>query len=686
MPCLIFALHSLYIGMRANNSKLKIMTTQNSHLIPLSRISAKQLPGHDQMNSVLKDGAGDRLRGVTVLMEAQSYYDNMRRFRADRQRNKRYCYGDQWKDVITTGDGRHITEEQYIREQGSVPLKNNLIRRLVKSVVGIYRSQSKEPTCVARDREEQKLGETMSTLLQYNWQLNRMSEMQARSVEEFLISGAVIHRKWYGWNSAKNKLDCWTEYVQPDNFFIDNNMRDFRGWDVSCIGEIHDVSFNELCGKFAHSPEDWKRLSEIYRAARDLRNITFNCHQFGYYNRREESFLYPTDPSRCRVIEVWRRESKPRYRCIDYLKGEVFKCDPEDFNALVADENNRRLQQAVELGMPESEIPYITSEYFIDNFWYHYDLTPFGDILEEGETPYEHGEHPYVFKFHPFIDGETHSFVADVIDQQRYVNRLITLYDWIMRSSAKGVLLFPVECLPDGVSLNDIADDWARFDSVIAIKTKNATTLPHQVVSNSTNIGISEILNLQIKFFEEISGVQGALQGKPGFSGQSAALYQQQVQNASNSILDILETYSSFTIDAAYKDVKNIQQFYDDKRIANIAGRKSITVDDPDKIRDTEFDLSIVESASSPVFRQLANDFLMQIWQKNQISLEQLLEFGDFPFADELLQQIQSQKEQLQQGQIPQGLSPQLMQQVQQGADMNAVSQAYNGLTGKQAQ
>ena len=79
----------------------------------------------------------------------------------------------------------------------------------------------------------------------------------------------------------------------------------------------------------------------------------------------------------------------------------------------------------------------------------------------------------------------------------------------------------------------------------------------------------------------------------------------------------------------------------------------------------------------------MANEFLMQIWQSNQISLEQLLQFGDFPFADELLQNLQSQKEQLQQGSVPEGLPKQLQQQTQQGADMSAVNNAYNMLTGK---
>ena len=60
------------------------------------------------------------------------------------------------------------------------------------------------------------------------------------------------------------------------------------------------------------------------------------------------------------------------------------------------------------------------------------------------------------------------------------------------------------------------------------------------------------------------------------------------------------------------------------------------------------------------------------------MNLEQMLETGEFPFADKLLQSIKAQREQMEQGQIPQGIDPQLMEQAQQGADMEAVNNAYN--------
>jgi hypothetical protein len=143
-------------------------------------------------------------------------------------------------------------------------------------------------------------------------------------------------------------------------------------------------------------------------------------------------------------------------------------------------------------------------------------------------------------------------------------------------------------------------------------------------------------------------------------------------------LLDLLDSFSNFVCDAAYKDVKNMQQYYDDKRVFNIAGKNNTLVQyDKNKIGDVEFDLSVTESTATPAYRQIANDFLLEIWRSGQISLAQMLEHIDVPFADELLQSIQSQQEQLAQGQMPQGVSPELAAQVNQNADMDAVNRAY---------
>lgn len=278
-----------------------------------------------------------------------------------------------------------------------------------------------------------------------------------------------------------------------------------------------------------------------------------------------------------------------------------------------------------------------------------------------------------MFKAYPFIDGEIHSFVADVIDQQRYVNRLITMHDWIIGASAKGVLMIPQDCIPKGMTPEQFADTWDRIDGVIVYKPSSTGHMPQQIAANSTPVGIQDLLQMQLKFFEDISGVNGALQGKPGYSGMSAALYSQQTQNATTSLVDLLDTFNEFKRDAALMDVKNIQQFYDKEKIEEIVGGDGAEL--AERLGDVEFDLSIVPSTSTPAYRAASNDMLMEMWGRGAISVEQLLEVGNFPFGDTLLQSIKAAKERAAEEQAQQAQAQQqarIEQQVPQTPESGA--------------
>ena len=94
------------------------------------------------------------------------------------------------------------------------------------------------------------------------------------------------------------------------------------------------------------------------------------------------------------------------------------------------------------------------------------------------------------------------------------------------------MLLIPDDAKPKDMSWSDIADEWSRFNGIVRFKPSKSGQIPQQIANNCTNIGIGDLLSMQLKFFEDISGVNGALQGKPGVSGTSGSLYAQQTQNA----------------------------------------------------------------------------------------------------------------------------------------------------------
>lgn len=436
-------------------------------------------------------------------------------------------------------------------------------------------------------------------------------------------------------------------------------MKDSRGWDCNIIGEIHDMSWNSLLNYFAKSNADIEKLRKIYHYAASEAYILDSARQFG---RKEinSSFLLPTDSSMCRVIEVWTKERKPRYHCYDHLNGELFKCELKDKRELVDMVNSQRMQQAMNAGVSEEEITenLITAEWFMDNYWYFRYFAPTGEVIMEGETPYEHGQHPYVFKFYPFINSEIHPFVADVIELQRHVNRLLNLNDYLMRTSAKGLLAVPATALEGtNLTIEDLAEVWARPGGVFVYKPKAGVPLPSQITNSVQNLGIADLISMERSFFDDITGVNAALQGK-SVGNVSGAYYAQQTQNAAVSLQGILTSFSSFRKQSALKDCKNIQQYYDTDRIVSIVGRDGRKIKfNPSKVKDISYDINISESQTSPVFRQVANDFLIQIWQSGQISLKAMLEAGVFPFGDKLLSIINTEQQQLQEMQQQQQLN-----------------------------
>ncbi len=476
-----------------------------------------------------------------IMAQAQSCFMALDQFRRDRERNKRYHYGNQWSDRIEV-EGRLMTEAQFLRSQGSEPLKNNLIRRLVRNVIGVRASRALHPRCCVINPVQSDAAAAIDCLLRHNASVNRLDSMLMRSLEEFLISGLIVHRKWYG--SRMGRTECWTDYVSPDCVFFDFCVRDFRAWDCQLIGEIHDISFADVCSQFANSADDIRRLRNCYESHADLNAIEAAWLQFGIEQSPSSSFLLPRRQGMCRVIEVWRREVK------------------------VANQPG--------------------ADWRLSSEWHYYFITPHGQVLAHGTSPYHHGSHPYVLKAYPLIDGEIHSFVSDVIDQQRYINRLITMYDWMVRASAKGVLLLPTSCIPHGTDPRDMARVWSKFNGVMVYASNDHNDTPKQVANASANSAISELLGMQMKFFEDISGVNSALQGNLANNAMSARLFNQQTQNAITALTDVLDTFDQFVIDGAYKDTANMLQFYSSRHIADLAG-----FDKPINLQEQEYNLEM---------------------------------------------------------------------------------------------
>jgi hypothetical protein len=585
-----------------------------------------------------------------VLMDAFNAWQGLENFRLTAERNKMYTFEDQWSDKVKTRKG-WITERESILNEGNIPIQNNRIRSILRSIVGVFQSSQTEPVCISRDRDEQDKGEIMSATLQYIYQLNKLWGLDSFNLQYFLVTGLAAFRSTFGWRNGK--MDVWTDVVNYNHIFFDNHMTDPRHWDCHLVGQIYDCGIYELMAQFADgSKEKADRIRRIYRYCDTDMTMTYLESNLTVDTKQHLNFFIPKDNTRCRVIEVWKKESKERLLVHDHLTGDYYKVETGEETKIFA-ENTKRIKEQMAAGVAPEDMKLIKHQWFIDNYWYYYYLSPTGDVLKEGETPFWHESHPYTFKVYPFFDGRVYPFVSGFIDQQRYINRLIMLQDFITRSSAKGVLAIHEDSIPDGYTIKDFTDEWAVFNGVILYKGKPGVPMPQQIVSHTTQLGVTDMLSIQLKLLEDVSGVQGALQGRQPQSGTPAALYAQQVQNSATSLTELFESYRELREERDTKNMKLIQQFYTEPRYINITGknaRPGATLYNPNVVRNAEFDLALTESTSTPAYRQGMNNFLMQLFQMGQITLSELLENGAFPFADKLLQTVNARQMEMQQG------------------------------------
>ncbi|MDE6826501.1 MAG: hypothetical protein K2J18_07010 [Paramuribaculum sp.] len=446
-------------------------------------------------------------------------------FRRKRHRYLNFCYGRQWNDPVEFG-ARMVTEEEAALQTGKRPMTNNLIRQMVKNIVGRFRYRLSQ-------------GEATSSIDAATARQNMIDELDSRALEEFLISGCAVQRIVR--ERRPGGSGVWVDNVDPDRL-ICNRYTDPRGNDLELVGMLHDMSLREVCARFGHG--DAGRTMAIARLYEGLAE-TGSYVSLG--SGESESFGRPRR-GRCRVIECWTLETASRINLRESDTGRRFSAARSERSRI--DEMDARRRQR---GLPPLERREVT-----ELEWHCHWLAPSGEEIESYKSPWSHGEHPFCLKHYPMTDGEVHSTVEDVIDTQKYINRLITLIDQVIGSAAKGVLLFPIGQKPDNYTWDDIAERWACPNGLIPYYPDGMSDGPRQIVANSHQTGAYSLLETEMRLMEQISGVNSAMAGRTDGSGMSAALFDAQTLNGTIGLMDTLACFDAFR-ELRDKKVKSIQ-------------------------------------------------------------------------------------------------------------------------------
>lgn len=582
---------------------------------------------------------------VVKLDEYRHHWESLSDLRVRFRKNVDYLRGRQLERLVYNDNGVLVKEKDYISEQGKTPFVQNIIAPVLKSIEGIFRQDMGQSVVISRRPDSSAVEKMMTNALQSVLTLNETREIDPRTMDYFLLSGIPCQRLGFDYFDELNRFDVIINYNDPNYIFFNNDIKDIRGNDLRIIGQLHDLTIDDLFVAFAKSKKDKELLQRIYPVAEldrmpDYNNLTSS-------RVRNLDFYNPIESHKCRVIEVWEKKAVETIEVHDELDGSTPIWDDtiDNLHAVA----NARYEQYRQQGIPEEEIPRIHYKYKVIFKWFYKFMSPQGHILREGESPYKGFIHPFVISPYPLISGEVYGLVETLLDVQDQFNRLFTLMDFIIGTSAKNTLVVDEASL-NGQNIEDIAADYRRVGGVIVLKLKDGAKPPFELKNLGIDRAIFELVNMYTKLMQDISGVQPSLQGQNPGSGVPASRFIAETQNSIINLKPILDFFGSFKKKRDMKALRMIGQFYTSKIYMAVSGNSSDgeKLFDPELIADGFDDLELVigKGNDSPVFKAMNDEMIKDMMIKGFVPLKLFLKHTDYSFSKPLLEDIQNMEEQ----------------------------------------
>lgn len=596
----------------------------------------------------------DNTENIKRIEKYRNMYYSLEPYRTQRKRCYNFYNGHHWEDKVVDPDdcnGKTITERELLMREGKQPLSNNLILKDVNFVLGLFRDGHKKPMAVATNVDNQEASDMMSNAMYYVYNDNEGLNIDADGLQELLVGGIAVSSTRPKWDKEKKRTSVEIVNENPAMMFFDGDLTDIRMNGLTTLGFIRSYSKKGLLQNFAKSKDEKRWLLDLYKShSQDTSSLYGDPFDKDKYDN--ETFDIPYRRDQFRVIEAWELEEREMIRFHDKLEGKIYTTEFENKDKI--DElNTARAKQLIEQGIENVEEMLLEPEYFIDTFWVVRYLTPYGHELYSSRTPYVHNQHPYTIRCYRMVNGTVKSWVSNLIPQQKYINRYISMMDFQQGAAAKGVLMFPEASKPKNMTHEQIIKTWGKSNGVIFTDMKPGAPMPQQFNTTAINNGEIQMLQIQQNLLEEISGVRGAATGQTASQGTPSSLYAQESQNAIVNLRDVTDFFVSYLRARNLKMMQVIMQYITDKFPMITVGTefdKSAMEYDPDKIRNILFDIVPTESSINvPAYTMYQNDILKELAISGVIPAKMWLKRSGFPYQASLMKDLDEYEAQQQQ-------------------------------------
>ncbi len=615
---------------------------------------------------------GDDRVEKDLLVRCENLWNNLDYMRRARARVLRFAYGDHYDDKILI-KGKWMRQRDYLSAVGGLAIQINQVKKVINSIAGLWVGEKNGPSVTALDTNMEGYGEGMTEVLKAIYRLNAMGVLGGEWLNESNIGGLAIAKVEHSKYLGGKKKEVVIKNTNPNYFFFESGMQDSRFRDLTLVGELHDVAFNDLCASFAEKPEDFNQLREWY-ASDSYHGLQPDPVDYSDANKWEDiSFNRPRQHGFCRVIEVWTRERRPRYHILDTNSPEQpydINADDKEMLRQIEQTNKERKAEGRRLGWKDEDIPLIEKYWFIDTYWYCRYLTPDGHVIWEGESSLPDRGQPYTIMAVPFTNGRIVGHASDAVDLNIAMDRALVVDDMVKRAGAKGVMFVPEDIVPDWMGWDEFAEQATSINGIVYYKPKPHGNIPEMVYSHSSAVDSTNMISLFAKLLEDGVSVSSALQGKAPTAGTAASLYAQQRQNSVTPLSPLLERFGVFMDDVAMTALNYVQEYYTIQDYADVVSSNEILQAmnlNLALMGDLRYKVAIGPGKDTPQYRDSLQEDVMLGMQAGALTYADYIDLLNRPYRAEIKRRMELRQAELAQAQAAQELAGEGQTQTDQG-------------------
>lgn len=615
---------------------------------------------------------GDDRVEKDLLVRCENLWNNLDYMRRARARVLRFAYGDHYDDKILI-KGKWMRQRDYLSAVGGLAIQINQVKKVINSIAGLWVGEKNGPSVTALDTNMEGYGEGMTEVLKAIYRLNAMGVLGGEWLNESNIGGLAIAKVEHSKYLGGKKKEVVIKNTNPNYFFFESGMQDSRFRDLTLVGQLHDVAFNDLCASFAEKPEDFNQLREWY-ASDSYHGLQPDPVDYSDANKWEDiSFNRPRQHGFCRVIEVWTRERRPRYHILDTNSPEQpydINADDKEMLRQIEQTNKERKAEGRRLGWKDEDIPLIEKYWFIDTYWYCRYLTPDGHVIWEGESTLPDRGQPYTIMAVPFTNGRIVGHASDAVDLNIAMDRALVVDDMVKRAGAKGVMFVPDDIVPDWMGWDEFAEQATSINGIVYYKPKPHGNIPEMVYSHSSAVDSTNMISLFAKLLEDGVSVSGALQGKAPTAGTAASLYAQQRQNSVTPLSPLLERFGVFMDDVAMTALNYVQEYYTIQDYADVVSSNEILQAmnlNLALMGDLRYKVAIGPGKDTPQYRDSLQEDVMLGMQAGALTYADYIDLLNRPYRAEIKRRMELRQAELEQAQAAQELAGEGQTQTDQG-------------------